>query len=517
MSNTIASNFALMYKEMSETPLTDKNLTVAQAAKCVNSSSLWIVRGIYRIVVWSKGKGWINTKKILLILDQTKNTLGTNPQKIKQSAIQITEIMAGAHYITPKPALLPEEFAVLQKISKLAEIFIKLSKPELPAPSSQLFKDLQEFGRSSMTILTLLQVETPPPAPKPKQPSGTSPTPPSQDPLPTPPVKPKGNPLIEKFSDESKEVLTKFITTLSQVQADPKTISAEEYAAIVKLSQDELTIAKGYCSDRFKLDPFKDKNRYPQVLPWECNCYGNENGEGYINASRVKLGDMEFISAQGPKSLQIKPKNPGTIGDFFNLARKSKVKVIVCLVSHLEYYASLNANIEKCAPYWKGPFPIKLDEGYEVVLEGEKCISENEEDQIVWERTFVIKKDGEEPQKVMQLHYENFPDFGVPDPELFETLIQNVMTYDDASSPILTHCSAGLGRTGTFIAAYSLIKEIEAKLKAGIDKETIRLNLVERVIDMRTQRGGLVQNQDQYQAIKDTIVKWFTPAEEIRV
>jgi len=514
---------------MSETPLTDKNLTLEQAAKCVDSSSLWLLRGIYRLVVWSKGKGWINTKKILLILDQAKNTLGTNPQKMKQSTSQIAEIMAGAHYITPKPALLPEEFTALQKISKLAEIFLNLTKPEQPVPASQLFKDLKELENSSKTISTLLEVQNP--TPPPKQPTGTPP-PPDQEPIPPPPVKPKGSPLIEKFSDESKELLTKFVATLSQTIANPQATSAEEYAAIVKLSEDELTVIKGYCSDRFKLDPFQEKNRYAQVYPWECNCFGDENGKDYINASRINIGDMSFISTQGPLSKRIlekkvsegpppivkKVKIPGTSVDFFNMVVKSKAKVIVCLVSQLEYFAPLNNIVEKCAPYWKkSAFPLKLDDGYEIDFESKKQIEKNDDDQIIRERTFVIKKEGEEPRRITQFHYKNFPDFGIPEKDMFERFIGYIINKDEANAPLVTHCSAGLGRTGTFIAAYSLIKEIAAKEKAGIDRDTIRINFVERLMDMRTQRGGLVQTLEQYQAVKDAVVSWFTPEEDIRV
>lgn len=53
--------------------------------------------------------------------------------------------------------------------------------------------------------------------------------------------------------------------------------------------------------------------------------------------------------------------------------------------------------------------------------------------------------------EVTQYYLENWPDHGVVGPEVLAKLVQSVGA---AEGPILVHCSAGIGRTGTFLATW---------------------------------------------------------------
>lgn len=64
------------------------------------------------------------------------------------------------------------------------------------------------------------------------------------------------------------------------------------------------------------------------------------------------------------------------------------------------------------------------------------------------------------------------------------------------SGPALVHCSAGLGRTGCFIALYKLL--CETLLCGGA-------NVARAVAEMRLDRGGLVQTSEQYELIYHTL------------
>ncbi len=55
---------------------------------------------------------------------------------------------------------------------------------------------------------------------------------------------------------------------------------------------------------------------------------------------------------------------------------------------------------------------------------------------------------------------------------------------DTGGGPILTHCSAGVGRTGTYIAVDILIQCLDAE---GV------INVQEVVARMRAQRDNMVQ------------------------
>ena len=72
--------------------------------------------------------------------------------------------------------------------------------------------------------------------------------------------------------------------------------------------------------------------------------------------------------------------------------------------------------------------------------------------------------------------------------------------------PILVHCSAGVGRTGTFIAIYQIIKCLE-KIKL-LNKEPI-LNVFNVVRKLREQRYSMVTDTIQYKSIYTLCINWI--------
>jgi protein tyrosine phosphatase len=71
---------------------------------------------------------------------------------------------------------------------------------------------------------------------------------------------------------------------------------------------------------------------------------------------------------------------------------------------------------------------------------------------------------GESSRIIRHFHFNTWPDFGVPDPPT--TLIRFVRSFrdrvsTDAHKPIVVHCSAGVGRSGTFIALDRLIQQMQ--------------------------------------------------------
>ncbi len=88
---------------------------------------------------------------------------------------------------------------------------------------------------------------------------------------------------------------------------------------------------------------------------------------------------------------------------------------------------------------------------------------------------------------ITHYNYHSWPDFGNPQSTQFVDMVGKIRSSRDC--PIVVHCSAGLGRSGVFITVHSALETQAARRR--VDIENIVRNL-------RKQREGMVQTQDQY-------------------
>ncbi len=104
-------------------------------------------------------------------------------------------------------------------------------------------------------------------------------------------------------------------------------------------------------------------------------------------------------------------------------------------------------------------------------------------------RTFSVqKKDSKEERILTQFHYTVWPDHGVPDnPTPLLHFVRKVTSTNPTNAgPIVVHCSAGVGRTGTFITLFSQLKMIRMEHK---------IDLFGFVRSMRYNRCCMVQTE----------------------
>uniref|UniRef100_H3CYP2 protein-tyrosine-phosphatase n=1 Tax=Tetraodon nigroviridis TaxID=99883 RepID=H3CYP2_TETNG len=223
----------------------------------------------------------------------------------------------------------------------------------------------------------------------------------------------------------------------------------------------------------------KPKNRYNNVLPYDSSrvklsiIHGSPYDD-YINANYMPgyNSRKEFIAAQGPL--------PGTVKDFWRMVWEKNVQTLVMLTRCNEQ------GRVKCEQYWD--FGTKRFENINVTSVSDIPL----EDWTI--RDFDIKNvKTAETRSVRQFHFTAWPDHGVPETtELlisFRHLVREHMDQYSRHSPTVVHCSAGVGRTGTFIAIDRLIFQIE--------RENI-VDVYGIVHDLRMHRTLMVQTEDQY-------------------
>lgn len=94
---------------------------------------------------------------------------------------------------------------------------------------------------------------------------------------------------------------------------------------------------------------------------------------------------------------------------------------------------------------------------------------------------------------VHHYHFTDWPDRGIPSsPDSLLHLLHHINTTHQTSvttadhPPLLVHCSAGIGRTGTLLAVDRLVQQLQA------GKKTV--NVLHTVRDLRRSRPGMVQN-----------------------
>ncbi|XP_053386937.1 uncharacterized protein LOC123541961 [Mercenaria mercenaria] len=230
------------------------------------------------------------------------------------------------------------------------------------------------------------------------------------------------------------------------------------------------------------------KNRYKGIYPYDDTRVVLKEGDSdYINASYIDgyNNRKAYIASIGPTF-----KYMGDMSAFWIMVWQEKVGKIVMLTKLDE------GGAPKCDQYWPEKDFSLMYASIQVTCQSEESYA----DYTV--RSFTLQKDSEK-RKIVQVHFTAWPDKGVPDDvtSLIEFRQKVISTKTDLEGPILVHCSAGIGRTGTYIALDSLTEEGEAEGEVDI---------YAFVRNMREQRVNMVQTAEQYQYLHNALVHTLT-------
>ncbi|XP_059832353.1 uncharacterized protein LOC132397544 [Hypanus sabinus] len=223
----------------------------------------------------------------------------------------------------------------------------------------------------------------------------------------------------------------------------------------------------------------KPKNRYSNVLPYDISrvklSVTSEPSSDYINANFMPgyNSNREFIAAQGPLMTTVK--------DFWRMIWEHRVPAIVMLTKCVEQGRA------KCEQYWPTERPLSIED--KVVTLTSEVTSE---DWTIRDFSLVKNKSGEK-KNVRQFHFTGWPDHGVPSTTgiliEFRNLVRQYIDQHQMSGPTVVHCSAGVGRTGTFISIDHMIYQIDKNRE---------VNIWAIVYQLRMNRPLMVQTESQY-------------------
>ncbi|XP_065657710.1 receptor-type tyrosine-protein phosphatase delta isoform X5 [Hydra vulgaris] len=267
------------------------------------------------------------------------------------------------------------------------------------------------------------------------------------------------------------------------LQKDSNCALSEEYKC---LNNGQL-----YTWDDALLPDVKLKNRYANIVAYDHSRVrlGNSSDvkQNYINASFIHgyTKHNVYIATQGP--------NISSSNDFWKMIWEQDVPVIVMLTNLVE------KGKKKCELYWPTS-DAKIFGDVEVTISA----TDNFSDYVI--RKFSIKKVGLEGIKLVH-HFQflHWPDHGAPEfvsnIVLFRHRIRKIFPYEYTQNPVVVHCSAGVGRTGTFICIDEMLELLKRQNKVDI------FNYVNF---MRSRRIFMIQTQDQYLFVYRAIFESIT-------
>ncbi|KAL5106547.1 Receptor-type tyrosine-protein phosphatase H [Taenia crassiceps] len=228
----------------------------------------------------------------------------------------------------------------------------------------------------------------------------------------------------------------------------------------------------------------------------------DEAGKGYINASYVRRPEYgsggealvasvaslpEYIATQGPLE--------STAADFLTMVCEQRCPLIIMLCQCKE------GGKAKCAQYWPDGVVQTFDSkkcSVEVRKESEESIGS------VVRRQLRIHPSSEAlPWSVTQLQFTGWPDYGVPSMESFYSLIamQNSLLgmrrAGTECGPTVVHCSAGMGRTGTFMIGFFLLDRLRMN--------PLNVDVIGTILATRKWRSNLVLTWTQLQFLYNFI------------
>lgn len=221
----------------------------------------------------------------------------------------------------------------------------------------------------------------------------------------------------------------------------------------------------------------KELNRYSNILPYDRNLA--RCSLGYINASLVSFPEAEYIIAAGPMAEDF--YGPDTRTAFWATAVENNVNVMVGLTR-------FKPGFSECADYLQ---PRRYG-NWKLHVKTTETVGN------ITKRELELVNDQTQPplaKLITHFHFTAWPNYSVASPVEACALLRLADEAWDGTGRMMVHCSGGIGRSGTFVAAHRTYR-------CRPSKEDIPQAIFETVVKLREDRHPwMVEGPEQFELI----------------
>jgi len=244
-------------------------------------------------------------------------------------------------------------------------------------------------------------------------------------------------------------------------------------------------------------------NRYTDVAPYDSSRVIISSSD-YVNASYIRTPYRTYIATQAPLR--------STVGAFWKMiweniqgTKEDTVSTIIMLTQCVE------GHVDKCTRYWPRAvehleFPYHSSTLTVHLLEQENI---NNADCTI--NTIALSLDSGPKFTVMHMLYNGWRDMSIPlSTETFLNYFALYRKFHTSEAAPVVHCSAGIGRTGVFIALDCLFEKVPTMTVQEVVKDPV----FEIVDQMRKGRMNMVYRAAQLEYVYMLFREMILGAEE---
>ncbi|KAH8858371.1 Receptor-type tyrosine-protein phosphatase beta [Schistosoma japonicum] len=255
-----------------------------------------------------------------------------------------------------------------------------------------------------------------------------------------------------------------FLSYYKKYSEDSFNALKQQYQLIVSNNQN-LILSDMLSQDIGQKSANRRLNRFSNILPYDQTrvklnpLEKGKQGHDYVNASFIyeiipcssvkshpllNRTKIDYIASQAPLE--------STVGDFWRMILDQNITIVVMLTKLYEDDRS------RCYHYWPHNIHESLTFRSDCLRIKVTLLSEEDHHMYILRKLYITASNNPKSSKyILQLHMTTWPDFGVPKMNEFQTFIRDYRELKcneiHRYTPTLVHCTAGVGRTGTFIVA----------------------------------------------------------------